>query len=107
MREEGYKEPEDVLFPSLLANYKKKVEDLKAKDIPQFLEETFSYAFTSAEKEYFDNVRDNRNKIAHGLGGFSPSMRSVIELHSFFKSLSIRIDEHIMLYFIKPKNYTS
>lgn len=106
IRSKGYYAPESLLFSSLSDIYTNKIENIKANEIPVFLEKTLMFRMTEEEVSKFHSIRDNRNSIGHGSTSFSPHLNDVIAANKFFKSLSERIDKHISFYFFKLNNYT-
>lgn len=105
LKNQGYINSERLLFSSLLDIYKNKIDDLKANEIPTFLEKTLLFKMTKDESDTFHSIRENRNKIGHGARHYNPHLNDVINANKFFKSLSDRIDKHVTLYFFKIKNY--
>lgn len=105
VRSEGYKDPESLMFSSLAEIFINKIENLKANEIPVFLEKTLMFKMTESEANTFHSIRDNRNSIGHGEKSFSPHLNDVINANKFFKSLSDRIDKHVTFYFFKLENY--
>lgn len=105
MRLKGYKTPEELLSSRLLESFNKNISDLKSADIPKFLEENLFYKMTEQERQTFHSVRNNRNSIWHGLSTFHPDLEDVVKINKFFKELGKNIDNHVSLYFIRPRNY--
>jgi len=101
----GYIRPEQLMFSSLTEIYNNKVENLKANEIPDFLEKTLLFNMTKKERETFHSIRDNRNSIGHGSKSFSPDLNDVIKANKYFKTLSDRIDKHVSYYFLRLKNF--
>jgi len=105
IRDKGYKEPSKLIFSSMMDIYKNKVENLKANEIPIFLEKTFMFKMSKEESDTFHSIRDNRNSIGHGAKSFSPDLNDVINANKYFKALSSKIDKHLVFYFFELKNY--
>ena len=105
LKTQGYIDCETLIFSSLLDIYSNKIENLKANEIPTFLEKTLLFKMTKAESDTFHSIRDNRNSIGHGAKHFNPNLNDVINANKFLKSLSDRIDKHVTYYFFKIKNY--
>lgn len=105
LKNQGYINSEKLLYSSLIDIYNNKIENLKANEIPVFLEKTFLFKMTKEESDTFHSIRDNRNSIGHGAKHFNPNLNDVINANKFFKSLSDRIDKHVTFYFFKVKNY--
>lgn len=101
----GYKTPESLMFSSMTDIYTNRIENLKANEIPVFLEKTLMFKMTEDEAKTFHSIRDNRNSIGHGAKGFSPHLNDVIKANKYFKSLSDRIDKHVSFYFFSLKNF--
>lgn len=105
LKAQGYIDPENLIFSSLLDIYSNKIENLKANEIPTFLDKTLLFKMTKEESDTFHSIRDNRNSIGHGAKHFNPNLNDVINANKFFKSLSDRIDRHVTFYFFKVINY--
>ncbi|MBL0049237.1 MAG: hypothetical protein IPP32_14220 [Bacteroidetes bacterium] len=105
LQTQGYRDSEELIFASLLDIYNNKIENLKANEIPVFLEKTLMFKMTDDESNTFHVIRGNRNTIGHGAKHFNPNLNDVIKANKFFKSLSDRIDKHVTYYFFKLKNY--
>lgn len=105
LKNQGYINPQKLLYTSLLDIYNNKIENLKANEIPTFLEKTLLFKMTKKESDTFHSIRDNRNSIGHGSKHFNPNLNDVINANKFFKSLSDRVDKHVTFYFFSVKNY--
>lgn len=105
IRSKGYKTPEELLSSSLLDAFNKNIDNLKAGDIPNFLEKNLFYKMTEEEIKAYSSIRDNRNSIWHGASNFKPDLDDVLKVNEFFKEISRKIDSHVIFYFIKPRNY--
>jgi hypothetical protein len=105
LRADGYQDPERLVFSSLSEIFNTRMENLKANEIPVFLEKTLVFKMTETEASTFHSIRNNRNSIGHGGRGFSPHLNDVINANKFFKSLSERIDKHVTFYFFNLNNY--
>jgi len=105
LKNQSYINSEKLLLSSLLDIYNNRIENLKANEIPTFLEKTLLFKMTKTESDTFHYIRDNRNKIGHGEKHFCPNLNDVINANKFFKLLSDKIDKHVTLYFFNIKNY--
>lgn len=105
LRSSGYKPPEEVLYSSLIELLRSKIDDLKANEIPVFLEKTLRYQLTEDEKLVYHTLRTNRNSIGHGDNSFKPCLKDVIAANKFFKRLSANIDKHVSFFFLNLTNY--
>ena len=102
---DAYLVPERILFASLIEMLEEKIDDLKANEIPAFLEKTFLYKMSGENKQTFSNVRTNRNSIGHGNKSYNPNLNDVLSANHFFKKLASEIDVHVMFHFSKLANY--
>ena len=107
LNSEGYKPPEEIVFSSFIDLFMDKLSDLKANDIPVFLDKYFLYNMPESERQVFHTIRNNRNSIGHGDKAYTPTLSDVIEANKFFKKVSAEIDSHIMFHFDKLQNYQS
>lgn len=107
IREDGYKEPKELVFAALIDLLQSKVGELKANEIPDFLERYLKFQFQEGEKEEFHAIRQNRNSIGHGDNSFTPSLGKVIKANKFFKKISREINEHISNHYFRLNNYQS
>lgn len=101
----GYQTPAELLFSSSLQSLNEKINDLKANDIPVFLEKIFLYKMPDLEKQVFHSMRDNRNSIGHGDKAYIPNLSDVIEANKFFKKISAEIDNHVVFHFFQLPNF--
>jgi hypothetical protein len=91
-------------FPGeLLASYgiKSLIEDvakLKAVHIPDLLQAAFGVPLTRAEVEQFHNIREDRNKVAHGDAG-ALDMRKVTAMGLFLRKLAVKTADHLSEHF--------
>lgn len=104
---EGYKKPNEILFNSLISLLKSQSEDLKANNIPDFLEKVFLYKFSKSDSDTFHSIRSNRNSIGHGDHSYAPDLSDVVEMNRFLKKLSSDIDSHIIFHFKELNNFSA
>lgn len=105
LKDQGYLTPKEILLSSLLDNLNSKIDNLKASDIPNFLENTFFITFNKKENELYHSLRDNRNSIGHGKKSFTPTIKDVIIANKFFKELSLKIDKQMTQHFFELQNF--
>ncbi len=105
LKNDGYKTPGELLFSSSLESLEEKINDLKANDIPVFLEKIFLYQMPESEKAIFHTLRNNRNSIGHGDKAYVPTLSDVIEANKFFKRISTEIDSYIVFHFFELANF--
>ena len=92
LQSQGYLDPERILFSSFIDIYNAKIENLKANEIPVFLEKTLLFKMTEEENQIFHSIRDNRNSIGHGAKSFTPHLNDVINANKFLKSFRACLD---------------
>lgn len=101
----GYQEPQLLIFASMLDMLKTANENMKANDIPNFLNKFFFFELGKADNMTYHTLRDNRNSLGHGATSFTPTLKNVIEANKFFKRISKEIDAHVTKYFMKFTNF--
>jgi hypothetical protein len=101
----GYKEPGILMFSSLIEMMKSNLKNMKANDIPTFLEKIFFFKLSYADNLIFCDLRDKRNSLGHGGISFTPNLRNVIDANKFFKRISRNLDEHITRNYMKLNNF--
>ncbi len=107
LNSEGYKTPTDLLFTSSLELLEEKINDLKANDIPVFLEKILFFKMSEADKLIFHTLRDQRNSIGHGRKAYAPTLSDVIVANKFFKRVSSEIDEHVVFHFFQLPRFNA
>lgn len=75
LKDSGYCEPEIILFSTLLNRLAENLDDLKANEIPTFLDKVFLFKFSEADLQTFHNIRNNRNSLAHGDNSFTSILK--------------------------------
>ncbi|MEM7183544.1 MAG: HEPN domain-containing protein [Spirochaetota bacterium] len=105
LKEEGYVKPKTILEVSLQKLLLEKLDSLKANEIPTFLEELFHFQIDQTTKDNFQNIRQNRNSIAHGDKKFTPTLNDVIKTNQQLKKLSTEIENYINANLIPLNNY--
>lgn len=103
--QKGYKEPEQLIFSSMISMLKSSIESLKANDIPEFLKKSFYFELNKSDNTTYHNLRDNRNSLGHGGTSFSPNLKDVIEANKFFKRISKEIDSQISKNYLGLNNF--
>lgn len=104
LRAENYLIAKDLWFDTSIKLLLKRVSDLKANEIPSFLNEYFYISLEEDEIRFFGDYRGLRNNIAHG-DDVTVGLKKVAEMNKFFKHLAKKIDKHLIAHFVKPKNY--
>lgn len=101
----GYKEPQHLIFSSMLDILKASNENMKANDIPDFLKKFFFFELSESDNEVYHSLRSNRNSLGHGGTSFTPTLKSVIDANKFFKRISKEIDSHVTRNFMNLNNF--
>lgn len=105
LRNSGYLQPREILFSSMQKYVEQKVDTLWAKDMFAALNELLNFKMSSPDLIEFGNIRENRNKIAHGKTTFKPTLADVISSNKFYKKVAKQLDNHIALHFAPIKNF--
>lgn len=77
-------------------------EKIRSVEIPTILQEALHLDLdTSAEVGVFHKHRDTRNRIAHGTATPDEiSLRNAVEANDFLRNLALKIDRHVVDYFL-------
>ncbi|MGK3111950.1 HEPN domain-containing protein [Candidatus Pantoea formicae] len=99
----------DFRFPSemfssfgvkMLSN---KINSLKSVDIPDFLKEAFSFDLSDSDAMKFHDIRQLRNKIAHG-DEVNLSLADITEKCKLLSAIAKEFDQHLLRnYFISEQ----
>lgn len=76
----------------------------KSVDIPDLMRELLTLDVTDAEHDRFHSIRTERNKIAHGRS-LSYDLRKAVDTSHFLRTLSMKVDEHIVEAFFVIERY--
>lgn len=113
---EKYKKHTNVLlehrytFPSyLFATYgiKQAIElpsTLRAKDIPNIISDVLHIMLSKDEHRKFHDIRNFRNKIAHG-EKVDITLKKVMEINDFLRKLSVKVDKQIVNNYLIIEKY--
>lgn len=104
LRESGYRFPSELMAAYGVKNLIEKVNDVRAKDIPLLLQDAFLFDLDNKTLKTFISYKDKRNMIAHG-ESVKYSMYDTVGMFAFFKSLSFKIDQHLMHNFFINERY--
>jgi hypothetical protein len=100
LKKEGYVFPSRLFFNIGASAFVQQLGNLKSVRIPEFIEASFGYSWTDDQKSKFHEIRDIRNRIAHGKR-VSLSLERVAGYNSFFREMALNIDKHLVdLFFI-------
>lgn len=102
-----YKTPEELFFSSMINLFEGKMKELKANEIPDFLERYLLYKMPADEISMFGVIRGNRNSIGHGQTAYIPSLKDVIDANKYFKKLASNIDRHLTFHFFSLSNFNT
>jgi len=73
--------------------------DFKAKDIPMIIEDVFGLELTEKERKLLEEIRETRNKIAHG-NVITVELKQAIQNAKSLRKLAAKVDQHICKYFL-------
>ena len=104
LRSEKYLPAKELWIDTTVKILKKRIEDLKANEIPSFLSNFFHLELEETDVNKFGEYRGLRNDIAHG-DEIQIGLNKVKEMNRFFKKMAKRIDKHMKNHFVMPKNY--
>ena len=93
----------DIAFPHYtlvglgLERMEQRAKSYKAVEIPTLLSELLGLQLSEGDVAQFTNVRDARNRIAHG-NPLENDMRlkSALKDNGFLRGLALKIDEHVL-----------
>jgi hypothetical protein len=101
----GYRFPTELLSSYGIRMLIQKTKKMKARDIPEFLQNGLHMNMSEEKVTKFMEFKDRRNKIAHG-EKVTLSMRQVMGIHKFLHELAISIDKHLIEHFFVIEKYT-
>lgn len=104
LRDAGYRFPSERLSSYGVRMLIERHKNLKAHAIPDLLEHGFSVPLTAAEKAKYDQIRDKRNKVAHGHPE-QIDLAYIRMVNDFFRDLTFRINSHLLENFFVLEEY--
>lgn len=104
--EEGYRFPSETFSGYGVKMLIRKLDNLKAAQIPNLLVEGLHMDIKEKDIEKFHNIKHIRNKIAHG-DKVSLHLRKISEYNEFLRDLAYRIDRHLVINFMVSEDYLS
>lgn len=99
LNELGFRFPSDLLAGYGARQFSIALSDLRAADIPAFLEEGLLFQMTDVQKETFGKLRTLRNGIAHG-DKVVVELSDAVAANSFFRDLAKLVDAHLVRNFL-------
>lgn len=100
----GYRFPTDLFTGYGTKMLLSKLANMSANDIPAVLVDGFHLKLSDAEVLEFHNVRDARNKVAHGESvGFSISQVTIMSKQ--LRSIALKLDQHLLRYYFITEDY--
>ena len=98
LREAGYRFPSERFSSYGVRMLIEKHGNLKAHGIPDLLEHGLAVPLTPAEKKQYHEIREKRNKVAHGAAE-KLDLAYIRSVNDFFRDLSFRINTHLLEHF--------
>lgn len=105
LTELGFRFPSDLLAGYGARQISVALGDLRAADIPAFLEEGLLFQMTDAQKETFGRLRTLRNGIAHG-DNVVVELSDAVDSNKFFRDLAKFIDAHLVRNFLVIEDHS-
>lgn len=87
--------PSGLFYPLGIKYLSQKVGNLKANEIPAFVRDAFGMELPEKLIEQFHEIRDIRNKIAHG-NKVDLAIKDVAAMNSILRDFALNIDKHLM-----------
>jgi hypothetical protein len=100
----GYRFPSERLSSYGVRMLIERHRNLKAHAIPDLLEHGFSVPLSPAEKTQYDQIREMRNKIAHGHPQ-KIDLAYIRMVNDFFRDMTFRINTHLLKNFFVVEEY--
>lgn len=97
--EAGYRFPSELLSSYGIRMLSQKLGNLRAADIPDLLVHGLHMELDRQTIEQFHNIRDVRNKIAHG-ESVTLTLSQLSSHNELLRDLASQIDAHLAMYFM-------
>lgn len=94
----SYKFPSDLFAVYAIDFIKGQLNNLKAAQIPQLLQDLLGFNMTDDDEKSFMKMIFQRNKIAHG-ENIQLELKEALATNEFLRNLAIRIDKHVIKHF--------
>lgn len=104
--ERGYRFPSDLLSSYGARMLIQKIGNMNSVDIPNILTDGLHMKIDETRINEFHNIRDIRNKIAHG-DSVTLTIPQVTQMSKTLKSLAFDIDQHLLRYYFISESYLS
>jgi hypothetical protein len=89
--------PHQALVRSGLLRLKHRSKSYRAVEIPILLSELLGFEFASKDQMRFGDLREARNRIAHGNAEFRDmELKTALNDNEFLRSLALEIDSHVL-----------
>jgi hypothetical protein len=102
--EKGYRFPSDLLSSFGAKMLIQKISNIKANDIPNLLSEGLHMEMSDSLIEEFHNVREIRNKIAHG-EEVNLTIQQVTNASKTLRTIALATDQHLLKHFFICENF--
>ena len=100
----GYRFPTELFSAYGVRMLLQKLGNIKAVDLPDMLRDGFHLDINDSDVAAFHNMRDARNRIAHG-DVISLSLKQVAEYNALLRQLAYRFDQHLNLHFLITEDF--
>lgn len=100
----GYRFPTELLSAYGVRMLVEKTNQMKAYEIPDMLQKGLHIELKNNTIETFHNIRDMRNRIAHGEKVRS-SLKKVMGMNTYLRGLAKTIDQHLVEHFFVIEKY--
>lgn len=100
----GYKFPSDMLSTYGIQMLYQKLSNMKSQDIPELLQNGLFLALEQPLVVDFHNIRQERNKIAHG-DHIELSIGQVTSMSRTLREIAKKLDQHLLRYFFISEDY--
>lgn len=100
----GYRFPTDLFTGYGIKMLLSKLANMSANDIPAILVDGFHLDLDDSEILEFHNVRDARNKVAHG-ESVEFSIGQVTKMSKQLRSIALKLDQHLLRYYFITEDY--
>jgi hypothetical protein len=95
---QNYVFPSEMLYPLGVKFLSQKIGNLRASEIPSFVQDAFGMQISDLLIEKFHEVREIRNKIAHG-NSVELIIKDVAKMNSTLRDFALEIDKYLMANF--------
>jgi hypothetical protein len=96
--------PSGLFYPLGIKYLAQKIGNLKANEIPSFVRDSFGMQISELLVEQFHEIREIRNKIAHGKK-VDLAIKDVTAMNSVLRDFALALDRHLVNNFFISEKY--